>query len=170
MSETNRYGFLLMFRSNILDGEREASAALMAAGFVSGQPLAWTGSGYVKADAGDVLYFPHVSRDDVLNQSPKIEDTQQAGTPVLAVSAGTVIAKMEGGKSMTVFSLPFKAAPSSGNWTVGDKLYIAADGLWDNQPAGVGDPFYGEVNAIEGDTDDATALVALLTSFPTTVY
>jgi hypothetical protein len=170
MSETNRYGLDLMFRSNILDGERAASEALMAAGFVSGQPLAWTGSGYVKADPGDVIYIPLVSRDDLLNQSPKIEKTAQAGSPVMGVVGGTNIFRMEGGVSLTVRSLPFKATPSSGNWTVGDKLYIASDGLWDNQAAGVGDPFYGEVNAIEGDTDDATALVVIATSFPTTVY
>ena len=170
MSETNRYGFDLRFRSNIVDGERAASVALMAAGFVSGQPLAWTASGWVKGSAEDVVYFPMASRDDYLNQSPKIEDTQQDGTPVIGVVGGTNIARMEGGTSLTVKSLPFKATPGSGNWTVGDKLYIASDGLWDNQPAGVGDPFYGEVNEIEGVASEATALVALITSFPSTVY
>lgn len=167
MSETNRYGFDLRFRSNILDGERHASEALMSGGFVSGQPLVWSAAGWVKASAGDVVYFPLVNRDDILNQSPKIEKELQEGTPVLGVVGGVNIARMEGGVSKTEPGLPFVAEPSSGTWTVGDKLYINGDHLLDNEPEEEGDPYYGEVIEVEGATDNATALVVILNSFPT---
>jgi len=169
MSETNRYGFDLRFRSNILDGERHASEVLMSAGFVSGQPLVWSASGWIKASAGDVVFFPFVSRDDVLNQSPKIEKELQEGTPVLGVVGGVNIARMEGGISKTEHALPFKATPCSGNWAVDDKLYINGDNLLDNAPETEGDPYYGVVTEFEGDSDDATAIVAVLNSFPTYV-
>lgn len=165
MSETNKTGCAVQFVGGFRDGERAASAALMAAGFPSGQALAWTGSGWAKASANDYVAIAMMGLDDVNIQSPLIEGTQQAGqTPNLPVAIGTNMILMEGSKVNGTLSYPFLQTPTGGggSWTVGDKIYLTAANLWNNTFILATDQAYGEVVEIVGNATSATALRVLI--------
>lgn len=167
MSETFRYGCEVRFRGGYLNGERAVSTALMTAKFPSGKPLAWAAGGWVAAVPGDYIAVALMGSDHVLNQSPMIESTRQAGSPVLPVAQGLCEFRMEGCEVADVLTLPFLATPGLGSWTPGDLLYISATGKWDNVVAVAGDPSYGEVVSVEGAATAATALVVTLSEKPT---
>lgn len=167
MSETFKYGCEVRFRGGYLNGERVVSTALMTAKFPTGKPLAWSAGGWVAAVPGDYIAIALMGSDHVLYQSPMIENTRQAGSPVLPVAQGLCEFRMEGCEVADVLTLPFLATPGLGSWTVGDLLYISADGKWNNVVAVAGDPSYGEVVSIEGAATAATALVVTLSEKPT---
>jgi len=164
MSETNKTGCAVQFLGGFRDGERAASAALMAAGFPSGQALAWTAAGWAKAAANDFIAVAMMGLDDVNIQSPLVEGTQQAGqTPNVPAAIGTNMVHMEGSKVNGTLATPFLATPTGGggSWTVGDKIYLDGSNLFDNAPVAPTDVAYGEVIEIVGNATAATALRVL---------
>lgn len=166
MSETNRYGIDVRFRSGYTDGESVASSALISSGWAAGQALAVASTGLIKAVAGALVSLALAGYDELRAQSPFVEGTRAESTPVVPRLLGTAEVRMEGSYVGGSLVLPFKATPTSGTWAVDDKLYIAADGTWDNTPASEGDPHYGRLKGFEGLATAATAIIAVLQEMP----
>lgn len=158
VKEINKLGCTVLFRSLPSDGERPVSTTLMGTGFPSGAPVKWTVNGWIAAVDGDKIAVIERGSDDVNLQSPFIEANRQAGSPVAPVAHGAFQAQLEGSKVATVLTLPFKATPTSGTWAAGDKIYIAADGKWDNTPVGGSSPIYGYLVDYMGQATNATGL------------
>jgi len=163
MSEFNSTGCSVLFQGGIADGERQASAALIAAGFSSGTPLVWSANGWVIADnsAGIFINVVGVGLDDINNQSPMVEGTQQSGQrPCLPVWIGTNMFLMEGSKVNNILTYPFLQTPTGGAWTEGDSVFINAAGKWDD--TSTGGSSFGEVVEVVGPAATATGLRVII--------
>ena len=162
MSEFNAKGCIPLFQGGFADGEREASAALMAAGFPAGSPLVYTAAGWTLAANGDFFGVVSTGSDDIDNQSPMVEGVQQSGSqPVLPVWIGTNMFMLEGSKVAGTHAYPFLQTPAGGTWTVGDSVYVTAAGVYDDTAVGA-EPAVGEVLEVVGPAAAATALRVII--------
>lgn len=150
-----------LFVGGYLDGERKASAALIAAGWPAGAAVNWTANGYVVAAPNDYIGVVTRGSQELGDQTAYVENVPQ-NTPEnpmsLPVAFGPNKFRLYGTTIAGAVVYPFLSTPTSGAWAVDDKIYITAAGKYNNQPVAPTDRSYGKVDAVIGPAAAATGL------------
>lgn len=146
-----------------------ASAALLAAKWVAGAPLAFDGNELKMATVGaggacDIKYVAARSYHDVAVAVERINNEDVAGidpnySRQLYVLAGNFVCEMYGDSvdGVSPITYPFLRTPTSGTWQKGAKVFLSAAGLWDDT-AIAAEKAYGHVEEVFGDPTNATGL------------
>ena len=150
-----------LFVGGYLDGERKASAALLAATWPAGAAVTYTANGYVAATPNDYIGIAMRSSVELSEQTAYVENVPQNTAVIpqaLPVAFGPNKFRLLGTVIAGATVYPFLSTPGSGAWAVGDKLYITAAGKFDNRPVAPTDRSYGVVDLIIGPAAAATGL------------
>jgi len=147
----------------------KASAALLAAKWLAGAPLAFDGNELKMATVGnggvcDIRYIAARSYYDVAEAVERINNGDVAGIDAnygkqLYVLAGNFVCEMYGDSvdGVAAITYPFLQTPTSGTWVKGAKVFLTAAGLWDDT-AIAAEKEYGHVEEVFGDPTNATGL------------
>jgi len=150
-----------LFVGGYLDGERKASAALLAATWPSGAAVTWTANGYVAAAPNDFCGVAMRGSTELSDQTGYVENAPQntAAIPTnVPVAFGPNKFRMLGTLIAGATVYPFLQTPAGGVWAVGNKVYLTAAGKYDNAPVAGTDRAYGVVDAVIGPAAAATGL------------
>ena len=153
----------LFLEGGFIDGERTLATA--AADYVAGMAAKITVNGVDVAVTRNTtlgLFKNDKGVDGSTKSGEQVGDAPVAGTKKASILQGSILVKMTRGTLLAgTTSTPWKLTPSGGggNWTVGDDLFVAADGRWDNAPQATELPLGSVVEAPTAG-DDKTTMVA----------